>query len=104
MQCPTCNDAMRTIDRGGILMDTCQKCGGVWLDPREAAKIVNLLSVQTLPHRDPRYRDQYDSDDNYDRRDDFRGHRSDHDSDDGYHGHGRHGRKRGLRGLLDLFD
>lgn len=96
---------MRTIDRMGVLMDTCQKCGGVWLEPREAAKVVDILSGGSDTRYAPRREDRREPDDDYYREQEYRRRRQghDHDSDDDF-GHGKHRRRGGLRGLFDFFD
>jgi Zn-finger nucleic acid-binding protein len=103
MQCPICNENMRTIDRRGILMDTCQRCGGVWLEPREASKVVELLATPDYRHEQSARR-PYDSDDDYRRREQYPRQDKEHDSDDHYHGEGKHHKRGGIRGLFDLFD
>lgn len=35
MQCPKCNIEMDEIRKLDVIVDTCSKCGGVWLDKGE---------------------------------------------------------------------
>lgn len=32
LQCPTCPDLLRAIPLGGVIVDVCDGCGGVWFD------------------------------------------------------------------------
>jgi Zn-finger nucleic acid-binding protein len=90
--------------RGGILVDVCPRCKGVWLDRGELEKLIQkendyLQSDRFANDRD-RYRDDRYRDDRYrnDRRYD-----DDDDDDDDFFGGGR--RRGGLfGGLGDLFD
>jgi len=50
-QCPRCK---KTMSRGGLvnpllLVDKCQDCGGVWLDPRELDLLKKLLGLTGGP-------------------------------------------------------
>ena len=42
MDCPNCGAAMRERDRGGVKIDFCPSCKGVWLDRGELDKIVAI--------------------------------------------------------------
>lgn len=39
MNCPACNTAMMAQDFGGVVIDICQSCKGLWLDWMELIKI-----------------------------------------------------------------
>lgn len=40
MRCPTCDDVkMREVERGGVAIDICPECKGVWLDRGELEKM-----------------------------------------------------------------
>jgi len=41
MQCPRCDGTLedRTVDE--VVIDSCEKCGGVWLDSRELETLIN---------------------------------------------------------------
>ncbi|HEX6341634.1 zf-TFIIB domain-containing protein [Umezawaea sp.] len=40
MICPKCQDLMRTINRGGVHIEQCERCRGVFLDGGELEQIV----------------------------------------------------------------
>ncbi len=40
MQCPVDNETLVMADRGGVEIDYCPKCRGVWLDRGELDKII----------------------------------------------------------------
>ena len=76
MRCPVDNETLVMADRGGVEIDYCPKCRGVWLDRGELDKIIERASpaqpaVQAQPapgyqpppayHPDPR-RDDRDHD------------------------------------------
>ena len=35
MNCPRCDGSLKTNHFEGVVIDTCEKCGGVWLDSGE---------------------------------------------------------------------
>jgi len=39
LTCPVCAGELRETPRHGILIDTCQRCRGVWLDRGELEKL-----------------------------------------------------------------
>ena len=46
MICPNCRSSLRTIQYEGLDVETCQSCGGEWLDDGELGKIVQLREVR----------------------------------------------------------
>ena len=38
--CPNCNTSMQNVQRGGVELDMCPQCRGVWLDRGELEKIL----------------------------------------------------------------
>jgi len=38
MSCPRCGDSLKETNYEQILIDTCEKCGGIWLDSGELEK------------------------------------------------------------------
>ncbi|WP_173138002.1 zf-TFIIB domain-containing protein [Kibdelosporangium persicum] len=48
--CPKCQNAMQTVDRGGVHIDQCQACRGIFLDRGELEQILNA---------EQRYQQQY---------------------------------------------
>jgi Zn-finger nucleic acid-binding protein len=65
MQCPVCQEALKTSDRQGIEIDVCPRCRGVWLDRGELDK---LLEREAAPRRRQEDRRDFDDDDRYPRR------------------------------------
>ncbi|MCU0705060.1 MAG: zf-TFIIB domain-containing protein [Fimbriiglobus sp.] len=66
MNCPVCTSALQPVDRGGIEIDVCTRCRGVWLDRGELDKLIAAASSY------------------------YGGRRGEDDSDFGYTDHGRH--------------
>jgi uncharacterized protein len=48
MRCPVDNETLVIADRGGVEIDYCPKCRGVWLDRGELDKIIDR-SVGSAP-------------------------------------------------------
>ncbi len=109
MRCPVDNETLVMADRGGVEIDYCPKCRGVWLDRGELDKIIERASADAAPvsaptraapppppqaaqpvyQPEPR---QYRDDDR----------RRDYDDDDDYkYGHGKK-RKKSILG--EIFD
>lgn len=46
LTCPSCSDPspLTAIDRGGVTIDACPRCRGVWLDRGELDKLIALES------------------------------------------------------------
>ena len=104
MRCPVDNETLVMADRGGVEIDYCPKCRGVWLDRGELDKIIDRASGETpvaaapaprpMPQNPPPV---YQSEPQRPRGD----YRRDHDDDgDDY----RHGRKRKKSILGEIFD
>lgn len=49
MNCPNCSETLRTIQYEGIEIETCDSCGGEWLDDEELKKIVKVREVRFDP-------------------------------------------------------
>lgn len=99
MTCPKCQGQMRQYERGGVTVDQCTECRGIFLDRGELDRLIDAENAwhrppapsPQQPHQggQPRYRD--------------------HDSDEypmyGHGGHGGHGRRKKRGGFLgELFD
>jgi len=41
MDCPVCDNAMITLELGGVEIDHCVGCGGIWLDAGELELLLN---------------------------------------------------------------
>jgi uncharacterized protein len=96
---------MREVNKGGVLIDTCTQCRGVWLDRGELEKLIGLVDRD-----DPGHPISHDRDRDQDRdrhRDDTRdrGPRpfDDDDDDDRRFGRDRPAPSRMSR-LFDFFD
>ena len=46
MQCPSCQETLRTMTYEGIKVETCDACGGEWLDAEELGHIVKTREVR----------------------------------------------------------
>ena len=46
MNCPVCDGRMREIQKGGVDIDVCPDCKGIWLDRGELEKIVAVASQE----------------------------------------------------------
>ena len=44
MQCPRCDGSLKTNTFEGVDIDTCEKCGGVWLDSGELEQLTKRES------------------------------------------------------------
>lgn len=44
MQCPRCDGVLKESPFDGVQLDTCDKCGGVWLDASELEQVVKRNS------------------------------------------------------------
>jgi len=53
MNCPIDNNALVMSDRGGVEIDYCPQCRGVWLDRGELDKIIERASVPAAPAQQP---------------------------------------------------
>ena len=49
MQCPTDGTSLTMSERGGIEIDYCPQCRGVWLDRGELDKIIERSASQPAP-------------------------------------------------------
>jgi Zn-finger nucleic acid-binding protein len=109
MRCPVDNETLVMADRGGVEIDYCPKCRGVWLDRGELDKIIER-SIGAAPpapvaaaapppppqqHSAPVYQPEPRAPQGY-RPDDRRR----HDDDDDY----RYKKKRKDSFLSDIFD
>lgn len=106
MRCPVDNETLVMADRGGVEIDYCPKCRGVWLDRGELDKIIERSAgapemappprptTQPLYQPEPPRAPQGYAEDNRPRRRD--------DDDDDYRG--GHKKKRRESFLGELFD
>ncbi len=101
MRCPVDNETLVMADRGGVEIDYCPKCRGVWLDRGELDKIIERsvggAPAATTQAPQPVHLQQPQSPAPYDRGRDRR------DDDDDYRdGHKRKKRESFLGELFDF--
>ncbi len=53
MKCPVDNETLVMADRGGVEIDYCPKCRGVWLDRGELDKIIERAAAASTPASAP---------------------------------------------------
>jgi len=97
MKCPVDGETLVITERGGVEIDYCPKCRGVWLDRGELDKIIERSAAPARAEPQEHRRERLD-----DRSDDRRDERpvrrySDDDND-------HRGGKRREHWLSDLFD
>lgn len=51
MKCPVDGTTLMIADRGGVEIDYCPQCRGVWLDRGELDKIIERSAPQAAPPR-----------------------------------------------------
>lgn len=99
LSCPACENAMRVVERGGVSIDRCTSCKGVFLDNGELEKLLTALRAP-----------EQDDDDDWlkkpVRRDDDDHHRDYNRYSEGHssHHHGKHRKKSALHTFLEVFD
>lgn len=60
MKCPADNETLVMADRGGVEIDYCPKCRGVWLDRGELDKIIERSAAAApQPSQAPPQQPQY---------------------------------------------
>jgi Zn-finger nucleic acid-binding protein len=92
LTCPKCHGAMRSYERGGVTVDQCGECRGIFLDRGE---LDHLIDAERSWHSEaPVQRDVISPP--------YRDDRSDHF--DRYGDHGGHPRRRKKSFLDELFD
>jgi Zn-finger nucleic acid-binding protein len=71
MNCPVCDERLRTVDKHGVEVDICPGCKGVWLDRGELEKIIEMVSSgyssTPSPQRQEQQRFESKHDDHHDR-------------------------------------
>ena len=40
LRCPKCGGAMRTYERGGLILELCEDCRGIFLDKGELERLI----------------------------------------------------------------
>ena len=104
MNCPACNAELKMTDRGGVEIDYCPQCRGVWLDRGELEKILERSMARGSYEVDDEYGERPRSrrrEDDDRRREGYQGgYRKYDDDDDDDYGRSRHRRSF----WRDLFD
>ena len=87
LTCPSCSEPsiLAAIDRGGVVVDACPRCRGVWLDRGELDKLIEL---EASPNEDFLAEIRGGSS----------GREPDSRESGGQHGSGKHGSKTGAYG------
>ncbi len=60
MLCPKCDYEMLEVDCGGITIDRCTGCGGLWFDRGEAETLSETWIAAYLDTGDPEVGSEYD--------------------------------------------
>ena len=104
MNCPRCESSMLSEQyRGGIAVDVCSQCRGVWLDRGELEKLISQAQAIDEQAQYDRRGDFDDDDDDY-RKGQFQ-RRANHDHDDSPHdAQGRPRKRRWYEAFTDMFD
>jgi hypothetical protein len=42
LECPKCHGVMRTYARGGLILDLCEDCRGIFLDKGELERLIEV--------------------------------------------------------------
>ncbi|MCW2639625.1 MAG: hypothetical protein JWP76_1931 [Dactylosporangium sp.] len=102
MTCPKCMGQMRQYERGGIMIDQCTECRGIFLDRGELERLVDAETswhgggpasnpqLHPQPHPQPQRHRDYDSDE--------------YPMYGQQHGHGQYRQKKRRGFLEELFD
>lgn len=53
IECPKCHTSMKQIDVEGVVVDRCQKCGGLWFDALEKDKLLSDRKAVDAIDTDP---------------------------------------------------
>lgn len=103
MRCPVDNETLVIAERGGVEIDYCPKCRGVWLDRGELDKIIDRaqgeLAAEPSRSAAPVHLAEPPSPDRF--REDRRRYRDDDDDDDRYREY-RGKRRKSI--LSEIFD
>ena len=106
MKCPVDNETLVMADRGGVEIDYCPKCRGVWLDRGELDKIIERVAsaapaASAVAPPPPPQSSAYQPEARTQYRDADRRYRDDDDDADHRHGYKK---KRRESFLSDIFD
>jgi Zn-finger nucleic acid-binding protein len=48
MECPKCQARLEPVEYGGVEIDRCVRCGGLWFDPLEHEELRKLAGSESL--------------------------------------------------------
>lgn len=105
MLCPVDNETLVMADRGGVEIDYCPKCRGVWLDRGELDKIIERAMgapAAAAPAAPPQREAPREAPPVYQQPPQGRPYGRDDDDDDYRHGHKRKRRESFLGELFDF--
>lgn len=60
LRCPKCRAAMSTVPFGGIEVDRCNGCGGLWFDMLEHEQVKAMEGAEALDTGSPTLGERYD--------------------------------------------
>lgn len=69
--CPACQELLVPVDRGGVEIDYCPNCRGVWLDRGELDKILERAAMgasRPTARQLPQHEQWHDHDDDHERK------------------------------------
>ena len=66
MNCPKCSDGMEKVSQGGIEVDRCRGCGGIWFDLLEREKLAAQRGSARIDTGDPDTGEEFDEVDRVD--------------------------------------
>ena len=52
MKCPKCHETMKEIHYGGVAVDRCENCGGIWFDFSEAEQLRHIAGSESIDRGD----------------------------------------------------
>lgn len=107
MTCPKCQNVMRTVDKGGVHIEQCEGCRGIFLDHGELERIAGAESAYYAPATPPPYQSDHGGHRDSPRpyrggyRDSPRPYRGGYGDSPRPYGHGQKRRKSFLENLFD---
>ena len=105
LTCPKCHGSMRSYERGGVTVDQCSDCRGIFLDRGELERLIDAEASHHSPSA-PAYagRDDDRSRDDREHRDDGRHDERRPQGDYRYSGDDHYRKKKRRSFLEELFD
>ena len=104
LNCTVCQGQMREVNKGGVLIDTCTQCRGVWLDRGELEKLLGAGREEAKADSEARRRFEHEVDSFRRDPDDWR-RRHPYDAGNGRHRYDDdYPRKKKRFDIFDIFD